>query len=480
MKATNVSRRIKATLSAKTEKRLSERHKLSAKPVEEYYSQVLFRVNVKRDYRPRIKTGIFVPISQWSEVDENVKNGEARISIAVLKTKIERILELYATEQDTITKEWLELVLSLTENVNFAELSKVLIDGILDKQLNPDKYVKSSFFDLFERYLKETKYSAVREKNMRVLVRALQRYEWYVKLRSRNNKDFELDVDLINKDTIYSFEDFLRNEYFLLEKYPKIFEAIPANTDKRAPKKPKLRGNNTICALFNKLRAFFNWCNENHITENRPFLGYMGVTVEKYGTPYYITQEERNQIAEFDLSAYPALEVQRDIFIFQCLIGCRVSDLMRLTDADIVNGAVCYIPRKTKEDAPVTVTVPVKGRAEALLNKYKGIDADGRIFPFISAQKYNDAIKEIFKVCGITRLVTVLNPTTGEEEKRPINEVASSHMARRTFVGNLYKRVKDPNAISAMSGHKPGSSAFARYREIDMEIKTEMIDLLNE
>lgn len=117
----------------------------------------------------------------------------------------------------------------------------------------------------------------------------------------------------------------MRNEYLLLEKYPKIFEAIPENTDKRAPKKPKPRGNNTNCALFNKLRAFFNWCNENHITENRPFLGYRGVTVEKYGTPYYITQEERNQIAEFDLSAYPALEVQRDIFIFQCLIGCLIA-----------------------------------------------------------------------------------------------------------------------------------------------------------
>ena len=86
MKA-NVSRRIKATLSNKTEKRLSERHKLSAKPVEEDYSQVMFRINVSRDYRPRIKTGIFVPVSQWNETEENVKNGEARMSIAVLKTK---------------------------------------------------------------------------------------------------------------------------------------------------------------------------------------------------------------------------------------------------------------------------------------------------------------------------------------------------------------------------------------------------------
>lgn len=52
--------------------------------------------------------------------------------------------------------------------------------------------------------------------------------------------------------------------------------------------------------------------------------------------------------------------------------------------------------------------------AETLLNKYKGVDKSGKIFPFISSQKYNDAIKEIFKVCGITRAVTVLNTLTGE------------------------------------------------------------------
>ena len=136
--------------------------------------------------------------------------------------------------------------------------------------------------------------------------------------------------------------------------------------------------------------------------------------------------------------------------------------------------------RKTKEKNPVTVSVPIKGRAETLLNKYRNVDPNGKLLPFISAQKYNDAIKEIFKLCGITRLVTVLNSITGEEEKQPINEVVASQMARRTFVGNLYKKVKDPNAISAMSGHKPGSTAFARYRDIDMDIKTELIDLLNE
>ena len=93
----------------------------------------------------------------------------------------------------------------------------------------------------------------------------------------------------------------------------------------------------------------------------------------------------------------------------------------------------------------------------------------------VSEQKYNDAIKEVFRLAGINRVVTVLDPTTRREVRMPISECASSHMARRTFCGNLYKRVKDPNIVASMSGHKEGSKAFARYREIDKDIRRDAL-----
>ena len=82
-------------------------------------------------------------------------------------------------------------------------------------------------------------------------------------------------------------------------------------------------------------------------------------------------------------------------------------------------------------------------------------------------------------MCGINRLVTVLNPISGEQESKPMYEVASSHMARRTFVGNLYKKVKDPNAIGELSGHAEGSREFKRYRAIDEETKKELVSMLD-
>ena len=84
----------------------------------------------------------------------------------------------------------------------------------------------------------------------------------------------------------------------------------------------------------------------------------------------------------------------------------------------------------------------------------------------------------MLKLANIERIVTILDSVSGEEVKKPIHEVASSHMARRTFIGNLYKKVKDPNLVGSLSGHKEGSKAFARYREIDDEIKKELVDML--
>lgn len=46
------------------------------------------------------------------------------------------------------------------------------------------------------------------------------------------------------------------------------------------------------------------------------------------------------------------------------------------------------------------------------------------------------------------------------------------------FIGNLYKQVKDPNLVGSLSGHTEGSKAFARYRDIDEEMKTDLVKLL--
>lgn len=365
-------------------------------------------------------------------------------------------------------------------NVSKDDLPKTWLKDALDKYYNPDKYKtpeqiaeenKPTFEQLLDEFLSKYKASEVRKKNFRVVKRAMLRYELYVRSVRRGQKSFRLDVNEITAGTLHDMWDFFENEHKYFELYPAIYEQVP---EKRTPKP---RGKNTLIDCFGRIRTFFNWCYDNKKTKNRPFDEFK-LEECTYGTPVYITLEERDKLYEKDLSEHPQVEIQRDIFVFQSLIGCRIGDLYRMTGDNVINGAIEYIPRKTKEGNPVTVRVPLNDKAKAILKKYKDHSGD-KLLPFISEQKYNDAIKRAFKLAEINRVVTILDPLTNEEVKKPLYEVVSSHMARRTFIGNIYKRVKDPNLVGALSGHKEGSKAFARYREIDEDMKKELVSLLD-
>ena len=216
---------------------------------------------------------------------------------------------------------------------------------------------------------------------------------------------------------------------------------------------------------------------KNGRTTNNPFQHY-SIPEAVYGTPIYITLAELQHLYNFDLSKRPKLSIQRDIFVFQCLIGCRVSDLLKLTRRNLIDGGIEYVPQKTKDDRPRTVRVPLNKTAAEIVARYED-KWRVKLLPFISSQKYNDSIKEAFTLAGLTRMVTVLDQKTRQEVQKPLNEIASSHLARRTFVGNLYKQVRDPNLIAKLSGHTEGSRAFARYRDIDEEIRRDLVNMLD-
>ena len=63
-----------------------------------------------------------------------------------------------------------------------------------------------------------------------------------------------------------------------------------------------------------------------------------------HGTPYYLTLEERDKVFHADLSKKPELEVYRDLFMFQSLVGCRVGDMFSLTPDNVVGDLLQYLP----------------------------------------------------------------------------------------------------------------------------------------
>ena len=300
--------------------------------------------------------------------------------------------------------------------------------------------------------------------------RKLTRYIAY-KHEIVGNKDFNLFVENISLEDMNDFRDYVTNEHLLYVEYREYYkDYIPAQY------RPKEKSSTTIINTMNLLCVFLHWCKKMGYTSNEVFLQY-GCKVPVYGDPFFLSVKERNILYDADLSDAPQLEVVRDIFVFHCYIGCRVGDLYRLTRDNVKDGFVEYMPQKTKKCEAKTVRVPLHEKALRILSRYENSNLD-RLLPFKPICIYNNGIKNLLKYCGIDRMVTVLDTHGYKTVQKPLYEVASSHTARKTFVGNLYRQVPDPNLIASMSGHVEGSRAFARYRNIDDDMKRKLVEMI--
>ena len=307
--------------------------------------------------------------------------------------------------------------------------------------------------------------------NYRGIKDKIERFEKFQR-RINRKKDFSLCLDTITAEDLVDFKNYLMKEHQYAQLYPELFKGVKY---KRAYKDP--RSENTLSTFFSSLRTVILYAIHSGATDNNPFTRF---TMPKtmYGTPFFLTLEERDKVFDLDLSDNPKLATYRDMFIFQCMVGCRHGDLVRFTPENIHDGVLEYIPHKTREKSARTVRVPLGEKAQAVLSRLT-MEEGKPLFSLRINFKFNDAIRDILRRAEINRTVTVIDPVSREEVKKPICEVASSHMARRTFIGNLYNKVKDPNIISSMSGHVNGSKAFARYRAIDDDMKRELVDLIS-
>lgn len=496
---------------------------LSRKKREDGKQQIMLQVTVSRTCRPRIKSGVFVNPSSfdgkkgeiivprrsrlntalWEEANASLRELNEEINI------IERIIAAAYGHIDDLKSDWIEGVRSFLKEgkliipnragdvVNWDSIQEAFsrfgASETEEKASSPGKQKEEGGKPKFETlsqviafYVEHHKQaktkedmSPTRRTQFMTLCRLIERFELYTQMTGKSSYCF--DYNTCNQFDLEALRKYLLKEGSLAKARPKLFEKIlakaPLSLNPRQKRTLTDRGTNYMAKLMKNLKCLFAWMLENGITANEPFKKF-DTGEQVYGRPIYISIEERNRIADADLSGESeTLQEQRDIFVFQCQTGCRVSDLLRLTPGNVQNGILEYVPSKTSHgSSSARPRVPLTPRAMSIVEKYRdNKSCRGRLLPFISSQQYNQMIKEIFKIAGVTRKVNWRNPRSGMYELRPINEIASSHMARRTFVGNAYKMTKDPALIGYMSGHTPNSRSFQRYRDIDDDDLKEVI-----
>jgi len=300
------------------------------------------------------------------------------------------------------------------------------------RESSPEKYKSAEpFFKLYDKFVTQKDIGKTSKQHYLSLRERLLRFELYMR-EVKGNRLFRLNIHTFSVDDFLEFSDYVINEYNFTKLYPKLFEAVPFSKYC----KPRPMGVNSMIGSQHYLHSFLKWCYSHQLTTNHSYMLF-DIKTRNYGTPYFLTKEERDTLAACDFfeTAFPEkYDMERDTFIFQCLVGCRISDLRSMTRDNIHGGFLEYIPKKTMKHDARTVRVPLIPQALALLDKYKGRKfKDGGLFHFYQFTCYEEDLKKIFKIAGLDRMVTVKDSLTGKEAQKPLYLLASTHLARFIF-----------------------------------------------
>jgi len=171
------------------------------------------------------------------------------------------------------------------------------------------------------------------------------------------------------------------------------------------------------------------------------------------------------------------LQWAKDLFVLNCAVGCRISDLLRLTPDKVAVSDegipfVHYIPSKTakRQSTNREVITPLIEPALEIINR-TGLRLVGPNLKY-EKQRYNKTLRRLLEVCGITRRVSLFCPETGDNEYRSICEVATSKLARKTHIDMLNKVQINYYAAGL---HRPGSEAVFRYTGMELRDRYELI-----
>lgn len=288
------------------------------------------------------------------------------------------------------------------------------------------------------------------ENESRLLVDMLQEYKDKLKFKINNKTGRATSpATLRNFNTttmrVLKYQEFKKHEFFVHEvdlsfhtDYSRFAEkhlGLAVNSIGK-----DLRQIKTVC-----LDARDNGLDINKQVESRKFNAPSEKTL--FVT---LSETEINSIKEHSFKQ-DYLRNAQDWLIIGCWTGCRVNDLMQLTNDNILTTTkgdkfIRYTQSKTGKQ----VDLPIHHQVTEILERLQGFPRP------ISDVKFNVYIKEVCKQVGLTQLVrgTRQNPTTHKKETGMFEkwELIKTHTCRRSFATNHYNKLSN-KLIMKVTGH---------------------------
>lgn len=172
----------------------------------------------------------------------------------------------------------------------------------------------------------------------------------------------------------------------------------------------------------------------------------------------YLTEEEIDKIYQLKLTGRK--KIVRDIFIVQCHLGQRISD-MSLETAIIREDEIELIQKKTSQSVTIPLLTPI---VKEILSEYNYSFPHNIVTDRVNL---NGTIKEIVKEAGINE-ICMEKKQIGTQimvSKKEKWKLITTHTARHSFITNMLLRGHSPELIKKITGHKT-DSAFQIYNNI--------------
>ena len=289
------------------------------------------------------------------------------------------------------------------------------------------------------RYLEESFRDGVIGQGRYVIMlgkaRKLQRFLIIKGLSTIRAREFTADL-------LLEYRQFIYDEYLYVPQFPQLY---PKGDGRHAPQRRSK--NTTVVHDLKALQAFFRELEDTGEIRRSPF---KKISFEKrksimhvmYDAPIYLRADELRRVMATSVPS--ELQWAKDLFVLNCAIGCRISDLLRLTPNNVAMSEdgipyVHYIPSKTVrlQSTNIEVMTPLIEPALEIIKRTR-LKLMGPN-PKYGKQCYNKALRQLLQYCSITRRVSIFCQETGENIYKHLYEVATSKLARKTHIDMLNK-----------------------------------------
>lgn len=397
-------------------------------PKKETETLILFSAYFKNEGRKFVySTGENINPNEWDFENRQPNNINGRSVEADKHRTIKRQLDRYSNFfSDTIS------------NYKLAD-KELLISNIkddFDAEFKRTTAISNKFFQVYDLFLAEKKNDHTDEANSDSTIK---RYEY-------------------NKDILEGFQTHRNKKIHFNQINESFYKSLLAYCISE-----KRHSANTLRRNMGMFKTFLYWALEKGHTYKNDFQKFKMPKAQQTDE-VALTMEQVQEVFEYDFSKNTKLERVRDLFVFGCSTGMRISNYSKIQKKDIQDGVIKVRDFKNPDKS---LEIPLNDFSIYILEKY-----DYNL-PKISNQKFNEYIKDVFQAVGFDHNVKKTIKIGKEliEKITPFYERISSHTARRSFI-TIMKNKKIPDkVIMGMTGHKSLEVFNKYYKPNDDEKK---------